>query len=386
MKKFKSIFFSEQFWLYFIGGAVGIFILEIFFLGMWALPVINYSIPYMNEVTLLDMLFVIAYAISFAFGLSVFLLQRKFNSATCAVGTGSGILAFFTMLCPVCPVFFLAYFGLSATIMSFGPYFWWFRLVSFIMLGIGIFLLWKKYEINEFPKMNLQLLLQKIGIVAVFMLLVLNQSLAIRLGQSMIGADSESAVTFSGDFAKDVAALVVPTTLPFYGKELGLDMSSLNAINKSISKLSVMAPKQGSKPIELNEEEMRRYIKIGTEPYVTCEFCCGVKTLVDEDGSPTCGCAHSIAMRGTTAYLIRNYPEMSDAEISYELMRQKGMYFPGQMQERMASSLAGDINEATADIKYLTMHLSEKELSDFKEKANDSGFKPVATPDMVGGC
>ncbi|MCF6276560.1 MAG: hypothetical protein L3J07_01780 [Candidatus Magasanikbacteria bacterium] len=241
----------------------------------------------------------------------------------------------------------------------------------------------KKYVLNK----NIHLLFQKVAIVVVGFVLIANQALAMQVGSQMIGSHNMDGMIMTGDFAKDVAILVTPTEMPFYGVELGLDMSSINAINASIKKLSIMAPMQGSNPIELNKEEMERYVKIGTEPYITCEFCCGVKTLVRKDGSPTCGCAHSIAMRGTAAYLIRNYPEMTDAEIAYELMRQKGMYFPSQMQERMANSLSGEVEKFTSDIKYLTMNLSEDELKNLKEKAKNSGFKPdIKSPGMVGGC
>ena len=150
--------------------------------------------------------------------------------------------------------------------------------------------------------------------------------------------------------------------------------------------MSVMAPKQGSNPIELTDEQMERYVAIGTEPTVTCEFCCGVTTLVRDDGTPTCGCAHSIAMRGTAAYLLTTYPEMTNEEIAYELMRQKGLYFPTQMQERMASQLAGDVSDFSPDIFYLTMNLSDGELKDLQAKAQNLGFVPGDAPGMVGGC
>ncbi|PJA89884.1 MAG: hypothetical protein CO137_01830 [Candidatus Magasanikbacteria bacterium CG_4_9_14_3_um_filter_32_9] len=245
----------------------------------------------------------------------------------------------------------------------------------------------KSFKLNNLRKINYYLVFQRILVVAVGFLLVGNQALAMQMGSKMLGPDMENGLMLTGDFSKDVAFLVTPTDMPFYASELGLDMSSLNAINTSIDKLGVMAPMQGSHPIQLTGEELKRYIDIGTEPYVTCEFCCGVKTLVREDGTPTCGCAHSIAMRGTTAYLIRNHPEMTNAEISYELMRQKGLYFPTQMQERMASSLAGEVENFTPDIKYLTMNLSEVELNGLREKAKSSGFEPpTQAPGMVGGC
>jgi hypothetical protein len=78
---------------------------------------------------------------------------------------------------------------------------------------------------------------------------------------------------------------------------------------------------------------------------------------------------------------------MTNADIAYELMRQKGLYFPTQMQERMASALAGEPEAFTPDIKYLAMRLSEDELKDLREKAASSGFEPnQEAPGMVGGC
>ncbi|PIR74059.1 MAG: hypothetical protein COU35_04420 [Candidatus Magasanikbacteria bacterium CG10_big_fil_rev_8_21_14_0_10_47_10] len=384
--KTVSLLKTETFWLWFIGGGLLVFAIETLLLGLWTIPIIGYRIPYMNEVTTFDLLFAGSFAVAFGFGVSLFALARKGKAASCAVGGGSGLLAFFTMLCPVCPVFFLTYFGLSATVMAFSPYFWWMRVIAFVVLIAGIALLARRFEPKDVPTKSGHLIFQKVAVIVVGILFVSNQALAMQVGKKMIGMDMADGVVLTGEFARDIAALVTPTTLPFYGSELGLDMSNLNAINASIRKLGIMAPMQGSNPIQLSEEEMKRYIKIGTEPYVTCEFCCGVTTLVREDGSPTCGCAHSIAMRGTAAYLIRTYPEMTDAQIAYEIVRQKGLYFPVQLQQRMASSLAGDRAEFKPDIKYLTMNLTESELTDLQKKAKTSGFEPEENPGMVGGC
>lgn len=387
MNKLKSVLLTEQFWLWFFGTGLGVFALETFFLGKWAIPFINYRIPFMAEIMPLDMVFTVVFALAFGFGTALFVLAKKFNAASCATGSGSGVLGFFSLLCPICPVFFLSYFGLSTTVMIFSPYFWAFRGIAFLLIFIGIIALLRKYEVRDFPRISGHLIFQKIAVIVIGLLLVSNQAMAMQMSSKMMGEDKTGdGVALTGDFGQDIASLVTPVSVPFYGIELGLDMSSINAINASINKLAVMAPQQGSNPIQLNDEEMKRYIQIGTEPYITCEFCCGVKTLVREDGSPTCGCAHSIAMRGTIAYLIRNHPEMTNAEISYELVRQKGLYFPGQMQERMASTLAGDLKDAKNDIKYLIMNLKENELSDLQAKAKTSGFKPEASAEMVGGC
>jgi hypothetical protein len=387
MKKKYSLIRIEEFWFWFIAGSLGIFAIETLLFGMWAIPIIDYNIPYSTELTSFDLLFAGLFAVMFGFGLSLSILARKFNAVSCALGSSSGIIAFFTMLCPVCPLFFLTYFGLSTTVMAFSPYFWRLRLLAFALLIFGIMLLLQKFEPKTVPATNGHTVFQKVAIIVIGIFFVINQTYAMHIGNTMMGGEMSGGVVLTGDFAQDVATLVTPSVMPFYGQELGLDMSNLNAINASINKLGVMAPMQGSNPIALNDEEMKRYIKIGTEPYITCEYCCGVKTLVREDGSPTCACAHSIAMRGTVAYLIKNHPELSDADISYEIVRQKGLYFPNQLQQRMAESLSGDKKDFLPDIKYLTMNLTEQELIALQEKAKASGFESQTNaPGMVGGC
>ncbi|PJC36828.1 hypothetical protein CO046_03710 [Candidatus Peregrinibacteria bacterium CG_4_9_14_0_2_um_filter_53_11] len=234
--------------------------------------------------------------------------------------------------------------------------------------------------------MKYHLLFQKSALVLIIALLLTNQAIALRIGGHLMGpGHKKEKMELSNDFSKDIATLVTPVSAPLYASELGLDFSTTENIDASIKKLGLMAPMQGQNPLPLDDEELKRYIAIGTEPTVTCEFCCGVDTLVRKDGSPTCSCAHSIAMRGTAAYLIDNYPEMSNAEISYELMRQKGMYFPSQMQKRMASELAGEASDFTPDIRYLAQNLTESELTTLQKKAKEEGFVPPDTS-MVGGC
>lgn len=220
-----------------------------------------------------------------------------------------------------------------------------------------------------------------------FLMLFLNQGLMMLVFHQTFMPKSAHGVTLSGDFPHDIAAMVTPQTLPFYGKDLALDFGSIHNINTSIRKMATLAPMQGNNPIDLNDAQLKRYIKIGTEPTVTCQYCCGVMTLVREDGTPTCGCAHSIAMRGTSAFLIKYYPNLTDEEISYELMRQKGLYFPGTMQKKMAEQLAAGPENFTPDIKYLTMKFTEKEITNLQKKALKQGFTPdTESLQMIGGC
>lgn len=388
MSKFNSILRLPQFWTWFILSSAIVLAVEAFLMGMYILPIFNIRVDYMNPIINYDYIFIVFIALLFGLSISLFHLMKKGGALACSLSGFAGFGTFITLLCPVCPLFIFAFFGLSGglSFISFlAPYFWWVRLVAAIILLLSIVLIYRQIDAKKLPIFDGKTFWHKAAMILIISLFFTNQSLAMSLGNKLLNASADGKVVMSGEFSHDVYALVVPTDIPFYGNKLGLDYSSINAINKSIAILSDFAPRQGSNPIELSEKEFQRYVKIGTEPTVTCEFCCGVKTLVTEDGEPTCGCAHSIAMRGTIAYLISNYSDMTDAEIAYEIIRQKGLFFPKQMQERMASQLAGDPKDFTPDIKYLTKNLKPQEIADFKKKAGAKGFKPQG-PTMVGGC
>ena len=162
---------------------------------------------------------------------------------------------------------------------------------------------------------------------------------------------------------KEIKSSFIPSGIPkVYGKELNI---SFDEVQDAINKVRVFGPTYGEegKKIILTGADLERYIKIGSQ--TACEYCCGVKTLVREDGEAACGCAHSIMMRGLAAYLIKNHPELSDEQILNELNTWKITYFPKQ-----------------------TLSIRLKEL----EESGESGIKeileefPDFLPQMVGGC
>lgn len=161
---------------------------------------------------------------------------------------------------------------------------------------------------------------------------------------------------------KELRASVTPSGAPKgYGKELNI---SFDRAQDAINKVAPLDPTYGQNKITLMGVDAERYIKIGSQ--IACEFCCGVKTLVFENGEAACGCDHSQMMRGLTAYLIKNYPkEFTDEEILEELVKWKAVFFPKQT---------------------LTAKLQEL------EKAGEPGIKeileefPEFMPNMVGGC
>ena len=163
---------------------------------------------------------------------------------------------------------------------------------------------------------------------------------------------------------KKIKASFIPSGIPdVYGSELGV---SFDEVQDAINKVRVFGPTYGEegKKIVLTGADLDRYKKIGES--IACEYCCGVKTLTEEDGTAACGCAHSIMMRGLAAYLIKNYPnEFTDEQILEELERWKVTYFPKQ-------SLSAKLAKM--------------------EKAGEPGIKeiieefPDFLPQMVGGC
>jgi hypothetical protein len=162
---------------------------------------------------------------------------------------------------------------------------------------------------------------------------------------------------------KEIKASLIPSGVPeIYGKELNI---SFDLAQDAINKIRLFDPTFGQegKKIVLKDGELERYIKIGSQ--TACQYCCGVKTLVDSKGNATCGCAHSAMMRGLAAYLIKNHPEISDEQVLKELNNWKSIFFPRQ----------------TLSVKLQEM-----------EKAGEKGIReileefPEFLPQMVGGC
>lgn len=183
--------------------------------------------------------------------------------------------------------------------------------------------------------------------------------------QSDLGQYQDEAVAYIK--FKEIKKSFMPSGVPnVYGQEFGI---SFDKVQDAIDKVAVLDPTYGleGKKIaltDLNETELGRYKKIGAS--IACEYCCGVKTLTQEDGVAACGCAHSQMMRGLAAYLIKKHPqEFTDEQILEELTKWKRTYFPKQTLstelDRMAKAGEPGIEQIL------------KEFPDF-------------LPQMVGGC
>lgn len=168
------------------------------------------------------------------------------------------------------------------------------------------------------------------------------------LGRFYVDPADLSAATAYLKF-KDLKNSFYPRGIPsVYGQELGI---SFDEVQDAINKVAKYDPTYGSEKIILEDADKRRYTKIGLQ--IACEYCCAAKTLVSEDGEAACGCDHSQMMRGLTAYIVKNHPDMSDKNILQELTEWKKTYFPRQMfaaelqdlKKRGDTAVEGIINE-----------------------------------------
>lgn len=200
-----------------------------------------------------------------------------------------------------------------------------------------------------------------------------------QLAQSFSGT-SANASELTGDVSQDAISLVVSQGVPeVYGAELGV---SFDQVQQSINIMGQFDPGYGSKKIQLTAADQKRYTDVGLR--ISCEYCCSAKSIVFQDGSAACGCAHSIAMRGLLAYLIQNHGETySDDELLRELAEWKGMYFPKQMIQKMATQLQS--GEYTPDTASLVLGVKLPQYgSGGKNAPLPSEIKNL--PSMVGGC
>lgn len=215
---------------------------------------------------------------------------------------------------------------------------------------------------------KMQRYMNTVWITALVLIFVLHGTQGYALSDNLKGKDcslSDSDMASAKAYLKfkKLKASHIPSGVPkVYGKELNI---SFDNVQDAINKVRVLGPTYGKKDkkIVLKDKALSRYIDIGSR--IACQYCCGAKTLVKKDGTAACGCAHSIMMRGLSAYLITNHPELSDERILEELKIWKSTYFPKQT---LVAKLNAMKKEGDTEIDTI--------LKEF----------PEFMPKMVGGC
>lgn len=127
---------------------------------------------------------------------------------------------------------------------------------------------------------------------------------------------------------------VIPKGIPrIYGKELRVSYDDVSALNQQKADAIIKRLGNLDEQISLKDKELERYISAVSQ--MSCEYCCGVESIIFSNGKPACGCSHSYAMRGLAKYLIKNHgDEFTDDEILEELGKWKTLFFPAQMAQK----------------------------------------------------
>ena len=203
------------------------------------------------------------------------------------------------------------------------------------------------------------------------------QILSINNGVS-ISSGVVAASSFSGNPIGDPVSLVISTGVPpIYGPELGVSFD--NPVN-SMGVMQQFDPGYGRNRVSLEGVELQRYVTVGTR--ISCEFCCGAKAIIFSNGQAACGCAHSQAMRGLAAYLIKNHgSQFTDDQILRELARWKSLYFPKQMINKFTTQISS--GSFTPDISALILDVDTSKLN-IKNAPLPTAIQDL--PSMVGGC
>ena len=181
---------------------------------------------------------------------------------------------------------------------------------------------------NKTKKENTELYVQ-LGIIAVLALVIVFNFGRVYAGSKSNEISSNEVSTGIGLVS---ASNIIPKGTPaVYGAELGVKYDYITPNNPQLTQDTISKLSQ-YEDIELNKEQMSRYLKIGGS--IACEYCCGAKSLIFSNGERACGCAHSYAMRGLSKYLLTKHPEMADEEILSELGKWKVLFFPGIHEQK----------------------------------------------------
>lgn len=214
-------------------------------------------------------------------------------------------------------------------------------------------------------KTNTELYVQ-IGIIAILALVI-----AFNMGRIYNSQRISGAGGLATGIGTVSAAEIIPKGAPaVYGEEIGIRYDDVSPTNPRLADKTI-AKMSAYENIELTKEQMQRYIKVASS--ISCEYCCGAKSLIFENGQRACGCAHSYAMRGLAKYLITKHPDMSDEEILSELGKWKVLFFP-EIHEQKAKVLE---SQGIDSKNYINL---ASNLYRGIEKGQTSGGK------MVGGC
>ncbi len=221
----------------------------------------------------------------------------------------------------------------------------------------------------EIKKKDLEFYIQIAIVVILAGILMYNFGQGSTGGSISIGTGGSSGTSIVS------ASSIIPTGTPaVYGEELGITYDGVSTTNPQLADQTIGVMSNIDRSETLEGADLQRYIDIlyNLEGGISCEFCCGARSIIRQDGTAACGCAHSYAMRGLAKYLILYHgDEFTDEEILIEVGKWKVLFFPG-IHEGKAEVLKGE----GIELNYIN-------LASNKYRGIEQG---QASGGMVGGC
>ena len=214
-------------------------------------------------------------------------------------------------------------------------------------------------------------------IVQAVVIVVLVGFLMFFIGRGSGGGVEQTVVGDTKQTTGLVSALeIIPTGVPaVYGNELKISYDDVSSTSPSSADATIAVLSNIDRSETLQGADLQRYIDVlyNLHDGISCEFCCGARSVIFEDGGAACGCAHSYAMRGLTKYLIKFHgDEFTNEEILEEVGKWKVLFFPG-IHEGKAQVL----DEQGIELSYINL-ASNAYRGIEKGQATSGG--------MVGGC
>ena len=211
-----------------------------------------------------------------------------------------------------------------------------------------------------------------LGLLIIALLVVIFNSYQLaQIGQIERSATGVTANTIAG-----TTSSVIPTGVPgIYGSELGISFDDVSTLDPNKADATIKKLGNLDTSITLSGADKERYINVlyKMENGMSCEYCCGARAIIFENGEPACGCAHSYAMRGLAKYLITNHgEEYSDAELLEEVGKWKVLFFPGIHETKAAV-----LESQGIELNYI--NLASNKYRGIEQGQSSGGS-------MVGGC
>ena len=145
---------------------------------------------------------------------------------------------------------------------------------------------------------------------------------------------------------QDAVDMLFPTGTPEYAGVFENKISFDDPVSSLDYLYGEAYPKLAAHISQNSPETWQRFVELGNMPVgLSCEFCCGVGPIgITPDGRSRCGCQHNPALLAIALGLME-FTDYSDAEVMYEVIRWKTLFFPKDMVGLAMTVAGGDTSQ-----------------------------------------